>query len=232
MALSTQWRIYITETVTTTSGYIGLAEIEMADEPGGVNLCTDGIILYNNQHGSFSASKAFDGDKANYGWITNSVPAPGYIGYQFPEAVQIREIRIWGNDPVNLSGDDHNPRDFVLQYYDDELANWADSEAVYTNEPSWSAYELRTYVGDLSVVTYYKIEGIVTRGNNFGVSRTVYVHDQSTWELLRTIVSDNSGVFSVVSAHITPDPVILRIPDPEGKYNTIVRENIVPIEIV
>lgn len=223
MAESTQWRVYITANNGDTQ-YSGLAELEMAEEEGGDNICSGGTILFSSEHGSFDSPLAFDGSKSTYGWITNTgLPTPSYIGYEFASPVQIKEFRIWNNDEPALTGPGSSLRDFVLQYHDG--TDWVDTEAVYTNETGWTPYELRTYVGDLSGSTYRAIIGRCVRGvSQLPAHRELYAYSMLDGEYCGYGETDEYGNFEFTVSIDTE--VFLRIVDPEGIYSTEIRENI------
>lgn len=95
MAASTQWRIRCLSNAIGTSSdyYLGLAEIEMASEPAGADLCTGGTPGAST--GS-NPERAFDGVTNNasnewkgYGWVDH------WIGYTFTTPVEIVEFRLW-----------------------------------------------------------------------------------------------------------------------------------------
>lgn len=231
MALSTQWRVYITDNHGSAS-YTGLAELEMADAVAGANLCTGGTPISSSSHGSYGEERAFNGLHTNpgdYGWITSGSGAtrlPSWIGYQFATAVQIREFRIWSNED-GLTGGNDDPRDFVLQYYDDQLADWVSTDASYTNEPAWTNYEQRTYVGDITTPTKYYVSGKTTRGNNVPCQRNLFFYDQLNGGLVGTGTSDPiTGDFTIEVD--TPNAVYARAVDSEGLYNSVIRENLIP----
>jgi len=229
MAESTQWRVYITLNNGNAS-YSGVAELEMADVADGPNLCTGGTPLYSTQHGTYTASRAFDGNKAAYGWLTASGSAryPSYIGYQFASPVQIREFRIWSNED-GLAGGNDEPQDFVLQYYDDDASDWVSVDgASYTGETGWTNYEERVYAGDLSVLTKATVSGKCVRGvANLPAHREIYAYSMLDGEYRGFAETDEYGNFSV--SVLGTDTVFLRIVDPEGIYSTEIRENIIPI---
>lgn len=231
MAVSTQWRVYITlnngSTWTT-----GIAELEMASEADGPNLCTGGTPLYSTQRTSppFPAAQAFDGSKSTPGWLTllgNIYPS--FIGYRFPTAVQIREFRICSNADSQV-GDGSNPRDFKLQYYDDNLAVWADVDgASYTDETGWVGYEERVYAGDLSGLSW-TVSGKCVRGvANLPAHREIYAYDMADGTYRGYTETDAYGDFTL-NMYVDA-PVFLRIVDPEGIYNTEIRENIIPVPV-
>lgn len=228
MAESTQWRVYITAN-NGQANFTGVAELEMAEEEGGDNICSGGTILFSSEHGSFNSPLAFDGNKAAYGWITASgQKAPCFIGYEFASPVQIQEFRIWANE-AGLAGVGSNPRDFTLQYHDGDA--WVDTEAVYINETGWSNYELRTYVGDLSASTYSTVSGRCVRGvAQLPAQRELYAYRMLDGEYCGYGETDEYGNFEFT---VTTDlEIFLRVVDPEGIYSTEIRENITPTAVV
>lgn len=224
MAESTQWRVYITAN-GGQENYTGVAELEMAEEAGGDNICSGGTILFSSEHGSYNSPLAFDGSKSTYGWITASgQSAPCFIGYEFPTPVQIKEFRIWANDP-GLGGVGSTPRDFVLQYHDGD--DWVDTEAVYADETSWTKYELRTYVGDLSAGVQYTVSGRCVRGvAQLPAQRELYAYSMLDGEYCGYGETDEYGNFEFAVS--TDNEIFLRVVDPEGIYSTEIRENITP----
>lgn len=228
MALSTQWRVYITKN-NGNNNFTGVAELEMADEAAGPNLCTGGAVIYDTQDSSFPATSAFDGSKSTYGWLCLSAnEEPTWIGYQFASAVQIREFRIWSNEDGLVGGNDE-PQDFELQYYDDDASQWVSVDgASYTGETGWTNYEERVFEGDLSVLESSTVSGKCVRGvANLPAHREIYAYSMLDGTYIGFAETDAYGDF-VVNMYGT-DPVFLRIVDPEGIYSTEIRENIIPI---
>lgn len=228
MAVSTQWRVYITQN-NGNAKYTGVAELEMAEEAAGPNLCSGGTAIYDTQNGSFPATTAFDGSKSTYGWLCNpGSEEPTWIGYQFPSAVQIREFRIWSNED-RLAGGNDEPQDFELQYYDDDASEWVTPDgASYTGETGWTNYEERVYEGDLSAAINSTVSGRCVRGAaNLPAQREIYVYSMIDGEYRGYAETDQYGDFT---ANINGDTgVFLRIVDPDGIYSTEIRENIIPV---
>lgn len=225
MAVSTQWRVYITQN-NGNSSYTGIAELEMAEEEGGPNLYIGGTAIFRNQQLNNPARKAFDGIKSDNGWMTaQNQPRPTWIGYQFRSEVQIREFRIW----FNGRGGNEAPRDFELQYYDDNTSEWVSVDgASYTGETGWTAYEERVYAGDLSSGLIYTVRGRCVRGvANLPTHREIYAYSMFDGAYIGFAETDAYGDFTV-NMYGT-DAVFLRIVDPEGIYSTEIRENIIPI---
>lgn len=228
MALSTQWRVYITKNNGNVN-YTGVAELEMAEEVDGPNLCAGGTAISATSHLTFPATNAFNGSKSTYGWVTiQGQPKPTWIGYQFASAVQIREFRIWSNED-GLAGGNDEPRDFELQYYDDNTSEWVSVDgASYTGETGWTNYEERVYAGDLSTLEPSTVSGKCVRGvANLPAHREIYAYSMVDGSYIAFAETDAYGDF-VVNMYGT-DPVFLRIVDPEGIYSTEIRENIIPV---
>lgn len=224
---STQWRVYITANNGNNS-YTGLAELEMASEPGGANLCTGGTPIASSQHSTYHKGKAFDGNKNAYGWITQSgSEIPAYIGYTFSESVTIAEFRIWSDNP-GLAGAGAELKDFVLQYHDG--TDWVSVEdASYTGETGWGSYEQRTYAG-FQPKSFYRVTGKVVTGENTpAIGRNVFAHNQDTFAIIGSGVTDQFGNFQVDATENAT--IMIRVVDPNGIYNTVVRENLIPVEI-
>lgn len=228
MPQSTQWRVYITQNNGHTN-FTGVAELEMAEEAAGPNLCSGGTPISSSSHPTYNEPLAFDGSKSTYGWITVSGQAkPSWIGYQFASPVQIREFRIWSNEN-SLTGGNDEPQDFVLQYFDDDASDWVDVEgASYTGETGWTNYEERVYEGDLSAPLTATVSGKCVRGAaNLPANREIYVYSMVDGEYRGYAETDQYGDFT---AYINGDTeVFLRIVDPEGIYSTEIRENITPV---
>ncbi len=230
MPLADQWRVFISANNGATN-FTGVAELEMAGEPGGVDLCEGGTPISSSDHGTFGKDRAFDGilSSATYGWITASGQhTPAWIGYQFAAPVQIQEFRIFSNED-GLGGGNDEPRDFVLQYFDG--SDWVDvSGASYTGETGWTNYEERVFVGDISSIVPFLATGKTTVGSfNVPTSKNIYCHNMVTGELVGSGVSDPiTGDFSVDCG--STDPVFIRAVDPNGIYNTVVVDNVIPIE--
>lgn len=228
MAVSTQWRVYITLN-NGNSNFSGVAELEMAEEADGPNLCTGGTPLFSTQHSTYNSPRAFDGSKSTYGWLTNSGSRyPSFIGYQFSAPVQIREFRIWSNEDC-LAGGNDEPQEFELQYYDDDASEWVSVDgASYTGETGWTNYEERVYAGDLSVLNPSSVSGKCVRGAaNLPAHREIYAYSMLDGTYIGYAETDAYGNFTV-NMYGT-DAVFLRIVDPDGIYSTEIRENIIPI---
>ncbi len=230
MAVSNQWRVYITAN-NGNGTFTGVAELEMASEPGGIDLCEGGTPISSSDHGTFGKDRAFDGilNSTTFGWITLSGQiAPAWIGYEFASPVQIQEFRIFSNED-GLAGGNDEPRDFVLQYFDGSV--WVDVDgASYTGEVSWTNYEERVFVGDLSILANFWVSGKTTV-DSFNVPRSmlIYCHDMVSGEMVASGVSDPiTGDFQIDCEQDAP--VFIRAVDPEGIYNTIISENVTPLE--
>lgn len=76
----------------------------------------------------------------------------------------------------------------------------------------------------------YTVSGKATRGNNIPYGATVYVHSQSNGALLTSGNSDPvTGEFELSVSE--GSPVFVRVVDPEGLYNSVLRENLIPVQV-
>ena len=128
------WRIYITGSVG--GEYVDIVEIEMRATVGGANQCAGGVASASSTYITSSAAEAFDGDIENE-WGSDG-PLPDWIKYQFPSAVDVSEIAIYGDG----SGIAQPPTDFALQFSDDDsgwttAVNWS---GVTWPTPGWQYF--------------------------------------------------------------------------------------------
>lgn len=137
MAASTQWRVRcLSNSLGAMSDYyLGLAEIEMAADFGGSNLC------YSGTPGASTGSnpeRAFDGvtnsptnEWKGYGWSQH------WIGYTLPTLIEIVEFRLWPCVSTIYS----SPTLMAFEYNDGE--NWVISWIGYSG--TWTPGVVKTF---------------------------------------------------------------------------------------
>jgi hypothetical protein len=136
----TYWRILIRTTgaaLSNTNLFSNIAEVEMAESSGGANACTGGTPFASSAYAGNPASSAFDGihTDTTHQWSSAYGSFPQWLGYQFPTAKAIKELRIY---PV-VTVSNRAPADFVVQGSNDGRrwydagnftpTNWADNTA-------------------------------------------------------------------------------------------------------
>jgi hypothetical protein len=131
---STQWRIYITNQLSTLCQ---IAEVEMMATIGGVDQCNGGSASADSVFtAGWEADKAFD-DNIATAWRTTNTPPPHWIQYTFPLPVNVAELAITAyNDNAHAE-----PAAFNLEYYNGAI--WV---AVYSASGQYFAIsERKTY---------------------------------------------------------------------------------------
>lgn len=128
------WRINI----TAANSFCAVGEIEMAAVSGGVDQCVGGTPIasgqYTNGSGyTYDPANAFDGalTGATSAWASASSTS-GWIGYQFPNPVEVKSVRIAPRASAAQS-----PRDFTIEWSDDGVS-W-NVAATYSGRTSWTA---------------------------------------------------------------------------------------------
>lgn len=227
MAVSTQWRVYITAN-NGSSQYVGTTELEMTDTPGGASKCVGGSPIASSNHLSYPPADAFNGNKSDRGWVCEANQFnPSYIGYNFPSEIQIKEFRLYGTN-TGWFAPGFDPKTFELQYFNG--VSWT-TVSSYSNETGWVSFEERVYEGDLSspeVAT--KVTGKCVRGvSNLPAHREIYAYSMTDGTYIGFTETDSYGDFEIDLTGTTP--VFLRIVDPDGIYSTEIRENIIPITV-
>lgn len=136
MAAHRYWRIYIT--ASAASGYVSIMELQLRTSIGGSNVATGGTASASSTGFGWSASNAFNGSTASPGWHsgTNALPGtPEWLKYDLGSGndKDVIEFAI----SARGSNPEQNPRDFQLQYSDDNSA-WT---TLYTigGETSWDS---------------------------------------------------------------------------------------------
>jgi hypothetical protein len=132
MATHRYWRLHIAE--VNGSSAVAITELEMAESPGGANVCTGGTASASSVTGSNTADKAFDGSFTSVNtWQTltslfnNGLTA--WLQYDFNASPRdISEMKI--SFATGLSGVNLAPKAFSLYYSDDNIR--------WTRQRSWA----------------------------------------------------------------------------------------------
>lgn len=142
------WRLFISASENVS--YHGVTEVQFLDRQlvlvsgyaGGITGSISGSSSINSPNIDYNA---FDGNLASSGWISaaagnqwvrQDMQGSGAIGVP----VEVRALVIYGS----WNAPDASPKDFKLQYSDDDLA-WTDALTV-TGETGWAAKEQRTFL--------------------------------------------------------------------------------------
>lgn len=133
MPSSTRWRINFS---ASTTGYLYIAEIEMAISPGGSDQCIGGTATSSTNTTPYYPTNAFD-DNTSTIWLNGTVlsTAAQWLEYQFITAVDIVEYRI-----QVLTSD--FPTAWTFEYYNGSTWIIVDTRS---GIGGWSANEKRTY---------------------------------------------------------------------------------------
>ncbi|KMQ75307.1 discoidin domain-containing protein [Marinobacter subterrani] len=142
--VSSFWRLYITENSGSETSYTAaMAEFKFFDANGTYFPATSGAVLFSSQNNttSNSASNAFDDDVSNY-WCSNgSDPLPQWIGYEFPEPLEVSAVTL-ESGPTSFFVQ-RMPITFDIQRSDDGVT-WETVKSI-TADPTWTENETRTY---------------------------------------------------------------------------------------
>lgn len=135
------WRIFITETRTTSANFFAsIAEIEMRATPGGADQTGSGTA-YASSETANTASQAFDNNPSTRWASASGESAPQWIGYDFGSAVSVAQVTIQAGSGAGIP--DRAPRSFEVQYSADG-STW-ETAASFSNESEWTAGEVRAY---------------------------------------------------------------------------------------
>lgn len=143
------WRVLVDENYQDT--YLSIAEIEMAETPGGPDITTPGFAISGGDRGaSWATSQAFDDDGVTAWSILRSTGASNlWIGQDFGIGNEraIAEIRLTARgDFVSAHSTAlHMPATWRLQHSDDGVA-WQDIWTIAREAP-WELGEARIYTG-------------------------------------------------------------------------------------
>jgi hypothetical protein len=132
------WRLYID--ATAGSGYVTIAEIELAATPGGADQCSGGTVTADTVYPGSASANAFDND-ANTFWSSGS-GVPHWIQYTFASPVEVQEVRVQAQ-PVAAGAPLENPKNFRLEYSPDGGATFY--SAMSTTNQSFSYGEIKSY---------------------------------------------------------------------------------------
>lgn len=94
---STYWEIVFLGTRITEAAY-GLSEIEMAESPGGADVCTGGTPYSFGGWSPSNHTDAFNNSNAETIAIANAALDGPRIGYQFPTPRFITHVRLWARN--------------------------------------------------------------------------------------------------------------------------------------
>jgi hypothetical protein len=134
---STQWRIISDSTVT--SGFTGIAEMEMRASSGGADQCSGGTasaISYFGSDPTYQPSNAFD-NSGTTRWVSNGTNQQDWLQYTFASAVSVVEVAIQARTDFA----DYTPKSFSIQYWDGSV--WQTAWSVTTG--TWSLGETRVF---------------------------------------------------------------------------------------
>lgn len=224
MAESTQWRLNITDNVSS-SNITGAVELEFYDAVGSINtLAVGGSASSSTTNGPYTADRAFDGIKNTHGWYTANNTPSGWIQYTFATPVSVAEIEL--TVPSNEFGAPLQPKDFQIQYFDG--SSWI-TESEYYDIVDWSGnIESRRFLVGSPLINV--ISGRCVRGSaNLPAYREIFVYNMVDGEYLGYTETDQYGDFTINVSINTA--VFLRIVDPDGIYSTEIRENLIPLVV-
>ena len=138
--------LYVSLYVTANNGgsLDQVTEMEVAEAPGGANVCVGGTASASNYYdaGTYPASKAFDGSKTTNvdSWVGTGAK-PYRLTYQFAAPKTIAEVRLWGAVAVV---NNRGPRDFLIQGSNNG-SDWTTLKSL-TGEVYSGDYQQKTYV--------------------------------------------------------------------------------------
>lgn len=218
------WRLYIDENHGSTS-YTALNEIEMYGTEGGQNLCIGGSATGSIYHGSYDPSKAFDGDITTNtnGWLAQE-STNVWIQYTFTEPVIITHFSLRSITP-SLTSLNSSPKRFRLESSLDGI-EW--QEGITYDVPVWGTHERRDYESGF-IHEIHLVSGKVVDRNGIPLNRLIYLHAQHDYSLIGSGYTDSIGNYDIYTNY--PYPVMVRIVDESGIYNSVIRENVIPVEI-
>lgn len=131
---STQWRVYVTAQVNSSS-WTSIYELEMHETAGGADQCSGGTASADGYGGSDVPARAFDNSTSTR-WSRGSTAVPCWIQYTFSSPKTIREVAMY----VQAVND--SPKNFQIQYWNGSA--WVTYWSV-SNYTSWSANQWRTF---------------------------------------------------------------------------------------
>jgi len=139
------YRLYITETRSTSVMTANIREIEFRATPGGPDITDGGTFIASSEYsGTYAASKAFDNNTGTY-WSSAGAPAPfpdEWIGCLLASPQEAVEVMITSEG--SFSRDKRAPEDFEVQKTTDGGDTW-ETVKVFTGEPAWAGVETRVY---------------------------------------------------------------------------------------
>lgn len=154
---SDQWRI-ITNGLPFSDGYIrnagatnsrfSIADLEMAEQPGGADQCTGGTASASSQYSaSFPAANAFDATLTD-GWIkgnnasNDTAAEPHWLQYTFPAPVYVTSLKMRSRSSLDSGASSGAPINFDVEYWDGSA--WQVAWSV-TTERFWGQNEQRQF---------------------------------------------------------------------------------------
>lgn len=142
----TAWRVLFLDTqefpTLDGGGYATVSYITFKDRSGSAISTSGAILLDYGSHGSYPIANLFDGSTSNIWSSQNTVKAsaPAGGGVIFSSAKDVGSIDIRAADSYLT----HSPRDFVIQYSDDNGQTWTNFKTVQDTS-SWSSGQTRNY---------------------------------------------------------------------------------------
>jgi hypothetical protein len=125
---STQWRIYIYQTINSSGTGPVISELELRGSVGGSNLATGGTASASSDVTGHLSSAAFDGNSTTY-WDSGTF-APQWLQYTTSSPITVNEVAITIASGVTSGG----PTWFDVQYFDG--VSWITKFSGYT--VSWA----------------------------------------------------------------------------------------------
>ena len=230
MSIAKFWRLYIVDNHGSTN-FAGINELEMFNSEDGEDLCVGGTPSAIHHHGNWDAQDAFnDVITGTDGWLSKlNITSNVWIQYEFSEPQFVTHFAIRSTS-TGLAGTGVSPKTFYLEWSVDGI-EWsgANTGSIYEVD-DWGSLEKRVFESGVSLIQDY-VSGKIISHDGLHIPRLIYVHRESDYKIIGTGYTDATGGYKIRVAMSREVSVMIRVVDESGIYNSVIRENVIPVEM-